>query len=303
MSAAVHWLRGTTVQDEETVLTALSAICGGLSYEVMPAGKYLYARRVRSVEGLTVLSEPYDPVTMPPVCVEVPGAACEFLGAARLQGIASMLSLTRVDFAWDEVPFTVADARSWVAAGNMRTRLGRATGHEQLGFVRPGKDGNTVTLGSRQGTAQLVVYDRRGPVRAEMRLYGERAASPQVAELLGSPVASWSAGFLGLLRGVVDFVDRREAVRGEDCPLLPEWAAFVEDAPRVVVKLGGNAAPSLERARAWVMTQVSKTLYMLALAGVGAEKALKWGHERMTPSDWMRVGAWQESAGFGLSPG
>lgn len=298
MSAAVHWLRGTTVQDEETVLSAISTICGGLTFEVLPSGRYMYGRRVRSVEGLTVLSEPHDPSTMPAVCVEVPGAACEFLGAGKLQQIAGLLSLTRVDVAWDGAPFTVADAREWVSSGSMRTRLGRATGHDQLGYVRPGKDGNTVTLGSRHGTAQLVVYDRRGPVRAELRLYGQRAASEGVAEILAGPVGAWSAGFLGLLRGVVDFVDRTQAIRAADCPLLAPWAAFVGEAARVVVALAGNAAPSLERARAWVMTQVSKTLYMLAVAGVGVDKALKWGEERMTDTDWMRVHAWQQSAGL-----
>src|SRR5690606_29295790 len=89
MSAAVHWLRGTTVQDVETVLSAVSSICGGLSFEVMPSGKYLYGSRYRSVEGLTVLCDPYDPENMPAVCVEVPGAACEFLGAGKVRAIAA----------------------------------------------------------------------------------------------------------------------------------------------------------------------------------------------------------------------
>lgn len=295
MSAAVHWLRGTTVQNEETVLSALSDICGGLSFEVLPSGKYLYARRLRSVEGLTVLTEPHDPVAMPAVCVEVPGAACEFLGAAKLQRVAALLSLTRVDFAWDGVPFTVADARGWVQGAQMRTRLGRATAHEQLGFRRPGKDGDTVTLGSRT-SAQLVVYDRRGPVRAEMRLYGERAASGAVAELLAAPVASWSEGFVGLLRGVVDFVDRTEAVRAEDCSLLPQWAAFVAAVPRVVVKLAGNAAPSLERATEWVRSQVVKTLFMLSEAGVSVEDLVRKGKGRMRAVDRLRLRAWQGAA-------
>lgn len=295
MSAAVHWLRGTTVQDEETVLAAVSDICGGLSFEILPSGKYLYGRRLRSVEGLTVLSEPHDPASMPAVCVEVPGAACEFLGAEKLQRVAALLSLTRVDFAWDAVPFTVADARGWVQGAQMRTRLGRATAHEQLGFVRPGKDGDTVTLGSRT-SAQLVVYDRRGPVRAEMRLYGERAASALVAEVLAGPVEMWSAGFLSLLRGVVDFVDRTEAVRAEDCSLLPQWAAFVAAVPRVVVKLAGNAAPSLERATEWVRSQVVKTLYMLSEAGVSVEDLVRKGKYRMRAVDRLRLTAWQGAA-------
>lgn len=303
MSAAIHWLRGTTVQDEETVLSELDRVCGGLSFEVMPSGRYLYSRRVRSVEGLTVLSNPHNPETMPAVCVEVPGAACELLGAEKLQQIAALLSLTRVDVAWDGAPFTVADTRAWVQGAQMRSRLGRATAHEQIGFRRPGKDGDTVTLGSRQGTAQVVVYDRRGPVRVELRLTGERAASPVVSELLAAPVATWSGGFLGLLRGIVDFVDRGEAVRAADCPLLPAWAEFVAAAERVVVPLLGAVAPSLERAREWVKHQVSKTLYMLALAGVEVDRALRWGEDRMTRMDWARVESWQVSGGLVASPG
>lgn len=289
MSAAVHWLRGTTVQDEEAVLSALSSICGGLSYEVLPSGRYQYGRRVRSVEGLTVLSEPFDPETMPAVCVEVPGAACEFLGAAKVRAIAGLLNLTRVDFAWDEAPFTVADVRGWVEGRRMRTRLSKATAHEALGVRRPGRDGDSVTLGSRE-SAQLCVYDRRGPVRAELRLYGERAAL--AGPVLTLPVSEWSGAFLGILRGVVDFVDRDEAVRAEDCGLLPAWAAFVSGAARVVVRLAGAAAPSLERAKEWVMSQVAKTLHMLTVAGVRVDDVLERGRSRMRRSDELRLSAW-----------
>lgn len=289
MSAGLHWLRGTCDLDEETVLGALSEICGGLSFEVLPSGRYQYGRRVRSVEGLTVLSEPFDPETMPAVCVEVPGAACEFLGAEKLAAIAGLLKLTRVDFAWDGVPFTVADTRSWVEARHMRTRLSKAVAYEALGPRRPGRDGDSVTLGSRE-SAQLCVYDRRGPVRAELRLYGDRAA--HAGSVLALPVSEWSRAFLGLLRGVVDFVDRSEAVRGEDCPLLPSWAQFVSGAARVVVKLAGAAAPSLERAREWVMTQVAKTLHMLTVAGVRVEDVLERGRSRMRCSDELRLSAW-----------
>ena len=289
MSAGVHWLRGTCDLDEETMLAALSEICGGLSFEVLPSGRYQYGRRVRSVEGLTVLSEPFDAETMPAVCVEVPGAACEFLGAAKVREIGALLSLTRVDFAWDGAPFEVADVRHWVESRDMRTRLSKATAHEALGPRRAGRDGDSVTLGSRE-SAQLCVYDRRGPVRAELRLYGERAAL--AGPVLALPVGSWSTAFLGLLRGVVDFVNRGEAVRAEDCSLVPLWGRFVAGAARVAVRLSGAAAPSLGRAKEWVMTQVAKTLHMLSLAGVRVEDVLERGRERMRRSDELRLSAW-----------
>lgn len=290
MSAAVHWLRGTCDLAEETVLEALSEICGGLSFEVLPGTRYAYRRRLRSVEGLTVLSEPLDPERMPSVCVEVPGAACEFLGAEKLRAIAGLLRVTRLDFAWDGAPFEVADVRRWVERRDMRTRLSKATAHEALGARRPGRDGDSVTLGSREGSAQLCVYDRRGPVRLELRLFGERAAL--AGPVLSLPVSEWSRAFMGLLRGVVDFVDRGQAVRAEDCPLLPAWAAFVAGAARVVVRLAGAAAPSLERAREWVLTQVAKTLHMLTVAGVRMEEVLERGRTRMRRSDELRLAAW-----------
>lgn len=290
MSAGIHWLRGTTVQDVGIVLETISAICGGLSFEVMPSGKYLYGSRYRSVEGLSVMCDPHDPETMPAVCVELPGAACEFLGAAKVQTIGSLLELTRVDFAWDSAPFAVSDVRGWVEGRQMRSRLSRATAHEQLGPKRPGKDGDTVTLGSR-ASAQLCVYDRRGPVRAELRLYGPRAAL--AGSVLALPVSEWSGAFLGLLRGVVDFVDRSEAVRAEDCSLLGLWQAFIGAAARVVVQLGGSGAPSLERAVDWARHQLARTLFMLAESGFSIEGLLKLGRSRMRRSDYVRLAAWQ----------
>lgn len=288
MSAAVHWLTGTTDLDVETVLSVVAAVCGGVEFEVKP-GKFLYRTRYRTVEGVAVLCDPHDAETMPAVCVEVPGAACEFLGASKLQTIAAMLKLTRVDFAWDGAPFAVSDVRSWIEGRDMRSRLSKATAHETLGARRPGKDGDSVTLGTR-GSAQLCVYDRRGPVRAELRLYGDRAA--KAGEVLARSPEAWSLAFLGLLRGLVDFVDRSYAVRAEDCPLKAAWSAFVWGAGRVVVKLAGAAAPSKERATAWVMTQVARTLHMLTEANVRIDAVLARGKASMRPSDVVRLAAW-----------
>lgn len=262
MTAQVHWLTGTTDLDEDSVLSLVDDVTGGFGFEVMTAGKWLYRRRVRTVEGVEVLSDPHTPETMPAVCVNVPGEACDSLGAGKLRRLASVLKLTRVDFAWDGAPFTVSDVREWVEERQMRSR---ARGGREIRPLLEAVGGRTVDLGSRNSTWQLVVYDRRGPVRVEMRLRGVRAA--QASELLAGDPSGWSGSFLGVLRGLVDFVDRSGDVRGDRAPLLASWERFVQGASRVVVRITEGVSTTLERAGGWLRTQVGPTLWAWAQAG------------------------------------
>jgi len=284
-TARVDWFTGTTYLDADDVLTRVHDVTDGAGFEVRP-GRWMYGKRYVSSEGIEVLVDPVNPETMPPVCVNVPGSACAWLGAERVQRLAELVEPTRIDFAWDDVGFDVADVARWVRAGDMRTRLRSAVVHEAV----MGADGNGVTIGTRNGTAQLVAYDRRGPVRLELRLRGERASAAY--DVLMAEPGSWSGAFTELLRGVVDFVDRSQESRADRAPLHPSWDAFLDGAQRVVVALAGAVAPSLDRAAAWVRRQVGKTLHMLEVAGYDVRDAVTEGRRRMTRSDDLRMHAW-----------
>lgn len=295
--AQIHWLSGSTHLDVDDVLQHVHEAAKGCSFEVMdPVG--VYTRRYRGPEGLLVMAEPKDgtPESTPPVAVHVPGAACEWLGAEGIQSIASILKPTRVDFAWDGAPFSVADVHGWVRDRQMRTRLRSADSH---GRIYGEGGGNTVVLGSRHGTAQVCVYDRRGPVRLELRLFGDRAAAAY--EVLMSSPSSWSPTFLEVLRGVVDFVDRSDASRADRAPLLDLWQRFVGAAERVVVDLAGRAAPSLDRAISWVRNQVAPTLALLVDAGVAVGDVIAEGRSRHRQRHRVRSHAWRV-AGASPSP-
>lgn len=285
--ARVHWLSGSTYLDVGDVLEVVHEVTDGGEVEVLD-GVGVYGKRYRGCEGIMVLCEPKPGTSdTPPVALHVPGAACDWLGARRLQRLASMVKPTRVDFAWDGVPFAVADVRDWITGGQMRTRLRSADEHGRI-FGSGG--GSTVDLGSRHGTAQVCVYDRRGPVRLELRLRRERAAA--AFDLLMSDPAEWSAGFVELLRGVVDFVDRSQSTRADRAPLLASWETFVGHARRVVVALAGVVAPSLERARAWVRHQVARTLAMLEDAGEDVAALTAYGRSQLRPRHRVRAHGW-----------
>lgn len=283
-----HWLTGTTDAVLDDVLELVHRLTQGADFEVKP-GRWMYGVRYLTVEGIEVLADPLDPATMPPVCVNVPGAGCDLLGpdALRELVVGTDMKPTRVDFAWDGVPFTVDQVRGWVEGANMRTRLRSATVHRAV----MGSGGSTVSLGSRHGSAEVVVYDRRGPVRLEFRMRKERAAS--VRSVLAGPVEAWASEFLQLLRGVVDFVDRSQGTRGDRVPLLPSWEAFVAGAERVVVALGRGVADSLERATGWFRRQVAKTAGMLEDAGVDLARLIEDARDRRGHADRIRLHGWR----------
>lgn len=285
-SAGVHWLTGTTYLEDIDVLDVVHEVTGGADFVVIEGSKWAYGKRYRTVEGIEVLVDPSQPENMPPVCVNVPGAGCEFLGAERLRELASILKPTRIDFAWDGVPFAVEDVAGWIDSRDMRTRFRSSRKYSTL----MGDGGGGVSLGSKSSTGEVVVYDRRGPVRLEMRLRGERAELAY--EMLMAPAGAWSEMFLGVLRGLVDFVDRSGTSRADRAPLLPLWGKFVAGATRAVVALTGSAVPSLDRVTAWIEHQVAKRLHMLAAAGVSIGELLALGKSRMRKSDRVMLAGW-----------
>lgn len=297
MTAEIHWFTGVTELDVDEVLDLVNDAAGGYGFEVL-GQKWFYGTRYRSAEGLEVLVDPLRP-GMPPVCVNVPGAACEWLGAGGVQRVASICKPTHVDFAWTGVPFTVREFDSWLVAGNARTRARTA---ERFGPIWAAKgQGNTVRLGTQGASWMLRVYDRRGPVRAELRLMGERAEAAY--DLVMSDPSEWSRGFMGILRGLVDMVDRTPGGRADRSPLLPSWEAFVRGAERLVVKLACRVSDSFERADRWLHSQVARTLWAYQKAGGSVGAVLRYGARIARISDHRKAAVWRDAVAVGVPSG
>lgn len=258
---SVHWLQGTTYLPEEDVLDVVHQLTEGGDF-VATKGRDFYAKGYRTVGNITVYVEPLDPATMPPVYVQVPGQGCEFLGLSKVQKLAEIIRPSRVDLAFDGAPFTPEQASEWTRQGNIRCRARNRQFVDDLSEV---PEGNTLQLGSRASTRQLVMYDRRGFTRVELRLKGDRAELAY--EALTGPAEALRLTALGWLQDFVDFVDTAKDSNVSRAPRLPLWEAFVSGAVRVRMALEGAPELTLERAVEWVRHQVAPTLAMLEAAG------------------------------------
>lgn len=138
---------------------------------------------------------------------------------------------SRLDVAFDGVPFSPRDVRAAVHAGNFNSRT-----------VKPGRDGcwfiegegDTAYVPPRRSVPLLFrCYDRRGPVRFEIEAKDRMAErlSLQLVEC-GGDLAAFVPHVLGAARSFCDFVDCTSAPRIDRCTALAWWAEFIRGAPK-----------------------------------------------------------------------
>jgi DNA relaxase NicK len=270
LSASVHWLTATAAGGVDGWLELLHTLTDGGEVEVRAPRTFYRTHHV--VGGLVhVLSDPTGD-GMPDVCIDVPGSACDFLGWDRITTIVGVADgLTRVDLAVDHAPFAPEQLAEADELGNIRTRSLSSTFYRGL----RGDGGSTYQLGSKASARQLVAYDERGFTRCELRLRRERAEAARWA-LLGPPGAFLAAA-VGLIRGMVDFVEASADENATRRPLLAWWASFVDGAARIVQELPERVASSVERKVAWIVGTVSRTLAALVAGGLDLPAILAVG--------------------------
>ncbi|MBI3338683.1 MAG: replication initiation factor domain-containing protein [Chloroflexi bacterium] len=118
---------------------------------------------------------------------EIPGQACEVISWEILQGLDDVLRsnygehyhYSRLDFAFDELPFTPQDVEQAIRDGKVRSLAKRKTmavKQSPFEIKENGEIGTyTVYFGSRQSERMIRVYDRRGFTRLELELKAKRA--------------------------------------------------------------------------------------------------------------------------------
>lgn len=275
LSARVHWLTATAAGSAFDWLDLLHDLTDGGTVEVR-SGRTFY-RTHHVVGGLVhVLSDPTQD-GMPDVCIDVPGSACDWLGADRLSAIVNASDgLTRVDLAVDHAPFTPAQLAEADAADDIRTRSLASTFHQGL----RGDGGDTYELGSKASDRQLVAYDRRGFTRVELRLRRHRAEAARWA--LVGPSERLVAASVGLIRGMVDFVEASSDLNASRRRLLPWWSAFVSASKRIVQVVAARVASTVETKVQWLRGTVSRTLAALVAGGLDLDALVREGHVNST---------------------
>lgn len=209
-------------------------------------------------------------------------------------------STTRLDLAWDHVPFTVEQAISAYDAGDVRTRAHRAREIFSRELGPNGShpdDGRTCMIGDTSSHRCTRIYDQHGFVRCELQLREERAHAA-LLELLyldddrtlrpdGHELTA-----RGLLIDYLEFVDATTSTNTTRRERLPWWAAFVEGAVRVR-HIFARVKQSLERIDRWISKTVIASLATLRMAATAAgHDANQWLHERIREGE-QRMNAWQ----------
>ena len=289
---SVDWFTGTGSGPAWAVVEFVQRLMDGAEVERLQ-GRWHYALRVK-VGGLVEVMWGPTQHGMPDWCVNASGEACQWLGFHRVQAlVARSERLTRVDAAWDGVPFTVGQVAEAYIAKNVRTRAREADAYGPL-VARPGT-GSTVTIGSRNSGRQVCVYDRRGPVRLEFRL--RRGHAEAVRPFLEGAWDEVGPSLLGVLRSYVEFVDAESDTNVSRRELLPWWEAFVGHVGhvRLVVE---RVATSVQRRVRWLRESVAPTMAALVAAGLSVEELLLSGRVRQRPShraltlQAVHVGGW-----------
>ncbi|MEX1248342.1 MAG: replication initiation factor domain-containing protein [Anaerolineales bacterium] len=210
-------------------------------------------------------------------CYEFPGQACDAIPDKDIQVFIIVLSrwekarITRLDLAWDGVPFTPEQVKEAVGKEQMRSYLRRKKMSYTVTPYEDRQDGqigtSSLRLGSNQSERMLRVYNERGPVRIEMQTRSDRADLVARDVLITLP-KSWVDKAIGHLRDYVDFVDY------ETGNLLSWWDEFVHNQDRAMKTISNAREQTLNGMLGWVDKTVSPTLSVIAdLVGMPAIEA------------------------------
>ncbi len=188
--------------------------------------------------------------------IEIPGKACDFIRWEYFQALEQYLrsnfgedyKYKRLDFAFDNVPFSPQDVEQAIKENQLRSLAKRETlrFHGSPFQLRDnGENGTyTIELGSRTSERMITVYNKRGPTRLEFQMRGKRAHRI-TCELFGADdISDWYKLMIGHLRDYVDFSK-------------PWWDEFTRSIGRAWVTVSNPKEVSMEKLLNWYDQQIS----------------------------------------------
>ncbi|MDY6868338.1 MAG: replication initiation factor domain-containing protein [Chloroflexota bacterium] len=221
------------------------------------------------------------------VSLQLPGQACDALEPDLIQRVIvdlnklSKTNVTRLDVAFDNVPFTPDDFYNALCAGHVRSLAKRESIRrfsEPYALQEDGEKEGCVTVyfGSRSSMRSLRVYNKRGYPRLEVEYRKERANAVSSDVLICEPDC-WPDF---MVEHLLDFIDLVEEGSGER---LVFWQEFINGRKRAGLKISDARITDLNKKLGWVGRQVSPTLALikLKLGEEKIEKLIREGEGRM----------------------
>lgn len=249
-----------------------------------------YESRFEGLGGITI----YYTIGLERVTFRFPGKACqaikpelyiEFCSVLDLKGIR--FNFTRIDLAFDSVPFKPGDIRKAILDGQVRSLTQRKNIKWVISELKTRDDGSgvgcsTCYFGSRTSNRYLRVYDRRGPTRLELETKEERA-DMIARNLFTSKPEDWFRLAIGHIR---DFIDVYEEY----------WKEFVGEIRRAYAKIVNLREISVMGIVRWLSDQVIPSLSVIEDCYPGLVKAMmKAGRNRQNSTQRNLVLEFQRS--------
>jgi DNA relaxase NicK len=162
---------------------------------------------------------------------------------------------TRIDLAWDGLDFSPSELSEYIEANmhnrdNFRSTAKRETISIRRDPAKPDDKGNigtsSITLGSRQSTRMLRVYDLHGFTRLEFQIMKERAQYILMDMSFRDAQERYQIGLSHLL----DYIDLS----------WDKWRDFVGSTKRAELTLNDAREITEKRLKMWLQKQVAPAL-------------------------------------------
>lgn len=190
---------------------------------------------------------------------EIPGSACDALEFSEFEGLLDLLvnnfygnyAITRLDIAFDRVPFSPQDVEIVIREEKIRSLAKRKTLKIETSPYEENDIGGigtyTVYFGSRNSERMIRVYDKRGYTRLELELKDKRASL--VAKDIFTQFEERKRN-KRILAHLLDFIDIDS----------DWWRIFIKGNFRAGARISDPRQTSMTKIEGWLDKQVAPAL-------------------------------------------
>lgn len=215
---------------------------------------------------------------------EIPGSACDVIDWDYLLGLGDLLEsnfkdqykFTRLDFAFDNVPFTPQQVEQAIRDDEIRSLGKRETLQVHASPFAAKDNGDlgtyTVEFGSRTSERMIRVYDKRGFTRLEFEMKDRRAQLVATQIFTRASTDQW---YFIVLAHLLDYIEFK----------TDWWKEFVDKTERARATVTTPKEISMSKTVQWIEKQVAPALSVLVdvLPEATIDGIIKRGRQKRGP--------------------